>query len=547
MNSGFTRAKQNHLLYYQPILEKEGYIKTVNEKGQTVYVRKRQLGSNLEREVLIQFIAQTMPQNVLKSPPTGIPCDIRIPNKTRYKVDDMILSFTVTNSSTTTTITLAPALLCIDHIEISNNGGQVIQTLYAENLFFALATMSTEQLESISYNIGVTPDLLTSTNVLPPGASRTFYCPLIGNLFEQTKIYLGAIKDDILVRVFFTTATEVGDVTAPELEACSIWLVCKDFEESNDVILEKFYLENTVEFPYLNNQVFQATQTFNANQQYSFQMSTINGMCPIAVLSFRQSTSNVNAGRRTFTYIGDNGYWYIGDLTSKNIWSSSNIPGALSRFIMSSYNVPGDLFAKIPVIPVLPGEPVISLTGSKDGGFYYFSGNDYIVFNAASNTEVPEVQTITTYSVGTSGKTQATPISGNFILSYKGSCTQLLAFNASSTVVQTALQKLDTVQKEGLVVTVVNNLSSNGTLTITISNFDGVVPSQTGGVFVMIMSDLSNSSGLLVGETTITTTGVLGNVQGTGFSSGFYTLSFNAWVWHKLVIKEGNIRVNSQY
>src|SRR5579883_3175975 len=114
--SSFNRAKQNHLLYYQPILDKEGYIQSVNSKGQTVYVRKRQLGSNLEREVLVYFGAKNLLQNAFYNSASSV-VDSDIQQHLDYKIDDLILTFSVTNQ-TSSTITLAPAIFCFDRIEI---------------------------------------------------------------------------------------------------------------------------------------------------------------------------------------------------------------------------------------------------------------------------------------------------------------------------------------------------------------------------------------------------------------------------------------------
>jgi len=131
-SAGFSQAMVNNTIYHQPILEKEGYLKAV-DNGKSVYVKKSQLGSSLKREILIQFVAPNVPATAIQQQTASLPCDIIVPRRSRYKVDDMILSFTV--SVANAQVTLAPSPLCIDHIEISGGGGsKLIQNIYGENL-----------------------------------------------------------------------------------------------------------------------------------------------------------------------------------------------------------------------------------------------------------------------------------------------------------------------------------------------------------------------------------------------------------------------------
>jgi hypothetical protein len=323
----------------------------------------------------------------------------------------------------------------------------------------------------------------------------------------------------------------------------SVWVICKDLPEGEDVQLENYYLTKPLLYYYLNDIRLQYTNTFNAGTQYQVpNNNAIIGMCPFAIQHWRASTSNAGAGARTFQYLGDNGYWYIADASGTNLWSSSNLPPGLTRFLMSAYNVPSKIFDKLAMIPILPGEPSFALQGSKEGGFYYFNGKEQFVFNPGVNNEIPEVQTLATYyNVGT--RTAATPTSGNYTISYRGSQTTELAYNASAATILAALQALASVQAENLVLAVSAALSTAGSFTITISNLPGRVPSLSGGIFQINTSTLSNGTETLFGETAITTQGVLGNYYGAGWTNGSYTYEVDAWVWSRICIDNGDIIV----
>ncbi len=540
MQSGFDNALMSNTVYYQPILEKEGFIKAT-DMGNPVYMTKRQLGSSLERETLVQFVSSNIPATALQSS-GSLPCDIIINRRSRFKADAIILSWTV--SVANAAVTLAPAPLHIDHVETAFGGGsKLAQTQYGEHIFAELMGLSEEQLTGVCQLIGMTSDFLSTLNYIPAGGTKTFYVPLLGNLLAQTKMYLGGINDDIRIRTYFTLALESGTATNVTLTGMSAWLISKDIPEAEDIQLEKFYLTNTLCYPYLNNIRLQNTNTFNAGTQYQIpNNNAIIGMCPFAIQHWRSSTSNASAGRRTFQYLGDSGYWYIADASGVNLWSSSNLPPALTRFLMSSYNVPSKIFDKLAIIPILPGEPSFALQGSKEGGFYYFTGKEQFIFNPGANSETAEVQTLATYyNVGT--RTAATPTSGNYTISYRGAQTTELAYNASASAILSALQALATVQADNLTLAVSAALSTAGSFTITISNLPGRVPSLSGGVFAISSSTLSDGTHSLFGETSITTQGVLGNYYGAGWANGSFTYEVDAWVWSRICIVNGDVIV----
>ena len=66
--------------------------------------------------------------------------------------------------------------------------------------------LSEEQMDRVSKVIGLTPDFLTSLNIIPAGGTKTFYAPLIGNVFAQTKLYLGGMQEDLRIRIYFINA-----------------------------------------------------------------------------------------------------------------------------------------------------------------------------------------------------------------------------------------------------------------------------------------------------------------------------------------------------
>ena len=155
-SSQFSQALINNELFTIPIIKKEGFT-SVRKNGRNVYMTKRQLGSSLERETLIQFPAQSIPATALQQGSPSLACDILITKGQNYKIDDIVLSFTV--SVANAAVTLAPSPLCIDHIEIASKGGSsLIQMIYGENLFFNLLALSEEQMEGVSKVIGLTPD-----------------------------------------------------------------------------------------------------------------------------------------------------------------------------------------------------------------------------------------------------------------------------------------------------------------------------------------------------------------------------------------------------
>ena len=104
--SQFDIALKSNYLYTVPIIEREGFIK-VNKDGRNVMMMKRQLGSNLERETLINITAQTIVPTALQQNSTSSYVDILITRLQQYKIDDIVWSFTV--SVANQQVTLTPA------------------------------------------------------------------------------------------------------------------------------------------------------------------------------------------------------------------------------------------------------------------------------------------------------------------------------------------------------------------------------------------------------------------------------------------------------
>ncbi len=168
----------------------------------------------------------------------------------------------------------------------------------------------------------------------------------------------------------------------------------------------------------------------------------------------------------------------------------------------------------------------VTITGSPTGGTFTltYSGSTTaaIAFDATAATVEAALNALTNlspnarYSLAMAGS----PTGGTFRLGYGGFMTTTIAYNATAAVVQAALEALPSIGSGNIAVT---GTDLTGTLYLTFQgNLAGIeVPSLTSNPFGLVPTTASATL------TAVVTGGGLGAVQVSGAAGGPYTVTFS--------------------
>ena len=315
---------------------------------------------------------------------TSSQLDIRI-DPGQFVIHDMFLQISVSNSDASNTVTPAPVPLWIDRIEfIANNGSDVIQTLYGDQIFLNYGLYTDEQLSHIAAVANMNTSF-AGPSAIATSSSITYYCPLPGNFAQQSEgFFLGALTGSIICRIYSRNAVESGTGTLVT-DDVKLLMECEQLPQNELEQLLELHKQSPVMYPVLDCSVLTIGQTYTASTQYSLNLTNVTGQVAYAIGGLRSSKSNTSAGYRTFADLGKTATLELKDSAGQNQNGGSALEYAQIRYIEAPKYWKGKLASSLAVLPLcFCLDPAAAVGfGVKQGG-YYFDSKDQLYIMPSS-------------------------------------------------------------------------------------------------------------------------------------------------------------------
>ena len=207
-------------------------------------------------------------------------------------VNDLYLRLDV-NNGTGGLVQLMPMPFLFSRVEVITNSGTRVQTIYQADLWNDTRLLTPKEWKYWSKLTNASKSWTISDDVIPNGATRSYYMKFPVNFIKNTGILLPHLNGELLFRFFFESSTETVitgtatglSVTRMELEFDSPFMLQSEFakvlNKHRSMVHDHRYL-----FPI--EQVF--TNQINPNDQIDILLSGFNGL--FVDLSFFIRTSN---------------------------------------------------------------------------------------------------------------------------------------------------------------------------------------------------------------------------------------------------------------
>ncbi len=475
--------------------------------------------------------------------------DIRIP-AVAESVHGATLCIVVRNANAGgpgNALTLSPAWLLIDHIEIlQSNGTEEVQELLGEASFWHTGMhLDDDELHSdlSDYNCNLN---LASPSSLDSGESRVFRLRLIDSIWNVARFYQRGVKDEMVFRIFFKTnpiESATGTATAADLRCDSAELRLSHSKQNavhRDVLYRWHHGESMMHYAFLETQRYTERKSVAASATTDFVLQGITGVVPyLYFLLLRNDSADISTGfnNRTPSQIQS---FELVDPSDANIQGGQGVQDVYNRYNQAThYGFIGKVFQRQPVY-------FCSFTEDPHGTFISAANLGNMVFEdgreklkittpAAAATEVADTWTVALRDAG--GVGVGVPTGGSFVVQFAGLQTASLAFGASAAAINAAMTQA--FADTGYVFTASGAFADG--ITISVSDFSGFqtrrVPSED-GKGISIAGQLDDGATQIIPSTSLTTPGILGN---PAWVSGDYTLKVYAATFHTMTIENGMI------
>jgi len=299
-----------------------------------------------------------------------------------YILKQLTLQVSVSNGSSTDTVTPTVAPFFIQRVEIRVNGGSdLIQTIYGPALFLLNGiVMNNGQIASLSNVLNMNTSF-AGPNALAISGTATYYIPIIGCFWESGSLGLplNALTGLINVRFFFQNSVESGSGTL-NVTSMQLHQQMLDIPSSDKSEIFKLFRNNPAEWDYLDQIQQDYTQTFTSSQENrNMRFTSWSGMdVAFAIAGLRSNPNTVTSGEwRTFSSIGAGATYVIYDANGVDITGGSKLNYHMERYVETAQEINSAMFTYLPLIPLFFSNPISSLAGIKVGGLE-FTGNESI-------------------------------------------------------------------------------------------------------------------------------------------------------------------------
>ncbi len=423
------------------------------------------------------------------------------------------LRMVLQNTNAGADVLLVPVPFLINQLQFQTPGGDIIQTFTGLSLWFQMiSSVDYSEWQSLS-------DFVMASNNYEAGQlitrSSTFECwmPIYGNVWSAGEIPTRVIQGDCQAVINFQTPTYTvlsGSAANIQVNALSIVMDMQQLDSELIASIDQDYRMYRHDFVYPYVRQMSWTQTFNANSQYTFQLSGITGDVVFAFFLMRTALTGVDQFHgvpiQSFSFLNQEGIPISG---ANLVVENENRWGQLTQWCLGTWmqdrRYYGWNFASKD-----SALPEFLATGRKNGA-YGFSGNEQLQLTTAVAGQ-NEILTLTTSdTTAATGGTYALVWTDEYGISQT---TTPLAHNASAATIKAALEALTNF--EGTV-TVNQAFSAGGSVTFTFGGNYGNRPLYARGFTLNSVGCMFNATRSLGLTTAVTQAGIRGITSGNTF------------------------------
>lgn len=319
--------------------------------------------------------ANAVPTNLFSN--SGASVDIKIDPSFPAKLHDLELEIKVSESGGTNSVTLVPAPLMIDRVELVFNG-ETIQTIYGDCLQFNTAVLHNAQLASVAAIGGYNTSYQATGTVIAANGSTTYFVPLFGNLFAQMRgLYLPNLRDvNILLRVYGRNSITAG---TGSLRCDNIFLhgKCHHLSPASEAAELAKDRDQVINYNFVNVVRFENPYTFAAGNATTVQLNQFDGDCAQLIGGLRANPGTAS-GYNNWADLRNDGLINMLDSNGQNIVGGSPLNYGQVRYLDWPRQFPGSLNQTFPLVWQPFGDPVKAIQHGIRDGFQYLDSKDQI-------------------------------------------------------------------------------------------------------------------------------------------------------------------------
>lgn len=334
--------------------------------------------SHVEAQYDVIIPPQNIPGSVLNQ---GI-LQYTVPTDNLNYCTNVVLQMQINNVDGTNAITIVPAALMIDNIQIYS-GQSLVETVYGDATWLSYAWLTNEQwtLQASAANASST---FSAGPAIPANGSITVFVNIPCHL-SQCEIFLPAVQPDYLFKINFRsstmwTITNVG-TTTPTLSVSNLIFSCTDI--SPRVYNEQMakYQKNPHTFRYVQQVIQPYTQALAASTSYTLPLNSVVGAFSHFMAMVRSSTtgSGLLTSDSNITSID------VRDNSARSMIGGQPLLTSYLRYIKSTRYFPSQMLANIPFLWYSFAENLARVVdvGSTEG-LQTFTGKEQLYFTTGS-------------------------------------------------------------------------------------------------------------------------------------------------------------------
>lgn len=462
---------------------------------------------------------------------TGTEIQFKIGHSQVRRVGTMSLRFKIQETSGNS-MYLAPTGLWFDRIELwSQNPQNMLFRMYGDCLFFKqCALTSTEQFNMIRKSNNISANYSTTYEQIHPASATKYYrYDFWYNILEGLRCDLQSLNDDLLFRIFpRSSGIVVSGSGIPSCLDLNLLMTESDDNANRNFppIQMDLLRQNVFGYQSLQPDYYEdITATLTQGQKYQCTLRNFRGYgCFLQVLIRAANHSNANNGNLLCYDLGPNGQVDVVDGTQASLLcNGSPITPDWFREVEWPRHFDSQFgnFTNQIFVPFCK-KATNAFAGQVNGFLQFDDSEKYLTLVPDSNAPTNEVQTVTL---------SGTAASGEYCFSFKGDTTGQLAYNASTTTMNAALNALPFFYNNGL--TCSCSAAATASFTITISGFNlGLLD---GSLIQVIANSLATSAPAAITTSTARTTPAV-----RGFTTGSYYVTVYGWMYRS-VVQNGDV------
>lgn len=439
------------------------------------------------------------------------------------------LRMKLTNSSAVLNVAALPIAFWINKIEWQTPSGEVISTIDGTmSYLLKVINTSKEDWDFLTKIINAGKDYLLSPNFFEPLEQREIFYELPAAFLEVSDYLIPSLDADLDLLVTFQASTlfqyapDATFTTTPVIQLTEFSLdVLMDQMDPSDLNHHKMlWRKNQPDFiyPFLRHQSW--TQTFTANQRYTFNTSGIRGDVVFALFGLRPPNTATGGIKNQLNFQQISQY-QLQDSEGNGVSGQQFEADIFSREVLYPMRFLGNASQRMFLYHLLFGSAdytAISLIniGHKAGAYTFDTHDNLIIDTPPAGTN--EVITFTPNAAATAGTWTIfwkTP--------FGSSLSEPLGFNATNAEVQAEMDKMEFFPGTFTVTGPAFNVG--GARTWTAGGILGNKPLLRDEYQITILSNMTGGGPIPITLfRTLVTPGVFGITSGSS-----YTLDFWAW------------------